>query len=258
MIMDKKIVTITGISCSGKSFLASYANNNDSGFKEAVSTTTRPRRTGEVHGREYYFVSKEEFESLSNKNQLLERNLFADNFYGLSIKGLNDVYEKNLVPIVVIDPNGARNLRIRGNELGIQVYNIYINCSVKLSIQRWLERSKLDSESGNPNVDYYASRIEKTLTDESLWSTALDYHLVLDNSTNEDELKNQIKNISDFISRPIEYKNPKNQIARHKKSTRLYEQIASKITGPCSFEDILSLYQQNQPQSLTSNPGPSL
>lgn len=51
---------------------------------ESVSYTTRPMRTGEVHGQSYFFISKEEFLSMRERNEFLEWAEVHGNFYGTS------------------------------------------------------------------------------------------------------------------------------------------------------------------------------
>src|SRR5476649_2151938 len=48
----------------------------------SVSVTTRPMRPGEIEGRDYYFIDKKKFDSMSKKGELLEFAPVFDNFYG--------------------------------------------------------------------------------------------------------------------------------------------------------------------------------
>ncbi|MGL5676195.1 MAG: guanylate kinase, partial [Cellulosilyticaceae bacterium] len=54
----------------------------DEQFVVSISATTRNPREGEVHGTHYFFKSKEEFESMIAKAELLEYACFCDNYYG--------------------------------------------------------------------------------------------------------------------------------------------------------------------------------
>ena len=57
-----KVVAICGKSAAGKdTFLQEILKLNKGSFHEIVSCTTRPPREGEVHGKNYYFISEEQF-----------------------------------------------------------------------------------------------------------------------------------------------------------------------------------------------------
>lgn len=237
--MDRKIVTITGISCSGKSFLASYANENDTPFREAVSTTTRPMRSGEIDGVHYNFVTKEQFIAMDKNNELLEKNNFSGNFYGLSMHGMNQVYAQGKIPMVVIDPNGARNLRIRCESLGIETLNVFIDCPLETSIGRWIERFNLETEKGESNAKYFAQRISQTLAFENQWAGALDYHQVLPYSTNLNELLDQLSSIETIAKQGIVYKIPKPLSLIDIDSKSLAEHIEVMLRNKSSAVDMI-------------------
>lgn len=48
----------------------------------SISATTRPRRAGEVHGKDYYFVTPDEFREMVDSGQMLEHAKVFDNYYG--------------------------------------------------------------------------------------------------------------------------------------------------------------------------------
>ena len=55
-------------------------------FQYSVSMTTRQPRPGEVNGKDYFFVSKEEFEQHIREGQMLEYAKYVDNYYGTPLK----------------------------------------------------------------------------------------------------------------------------------------------------------------------------
>ena len=48
----------------------------------SVSATTRKPREGEIHGREYFFLSRDEFEKMIAKDELIEYAKYVENYYG--------------------------------------------------------------------------------------------------------------------------------------------------------------------------------
>lgn len=78
-----KLVVISAPSGTGKSTLINDLLSKSSALEFSVSITSRQRRGMEVHGKEYYFVSPEEFRQQIENNELLEYvEVYKDTFYG--------------------------------------------------------------------------------------------------------------------------------------------------------------------------------
>ena len=77
-----KIVLFMGPSSSGKNIIKSrLIKDNKFALKEMIMSTTRPKRTGEVEGREYYFKTVEEMLELEKEGKIIERRTY-DTAYG--------------------------------------------------------------------------------------------------------------------------------------------------------------------------------
>ena len=105
-----KLFVISGASGVGKSPVLSkvMAARNDLRF--SVSATTRAPRPGEVEAVSYYFVSKEKFLDMIQKDEFLEYDAHMDNYYGTPKAQLEEKLEMGHV-ILDIEPNGAFNVR---------------------------------------------------------------------------------------------------------------------------------------------------
>ncbi len=79
----------------------------------SISHTTRPPRTGEQHGRDYYFVSESEFEVMRDDDAFLEWARVHDNYYGTSRKAVEAILEQGRDVLLDIDVQGAAQLRQR-------------------------------------------------------------------------------------------------------------------------------------------------
>lgn len=75
------LIVISGFSGAGKGTVVKELVEKP-GYKLSVSATTRKARTGEVHGREYFFLTREEFESMIKDGQLIEWAEYVGNYYG--------------------------------------------------------------------------------------------------------------------------------------------------------------------------------
>lgn len=77
---------------------------------ESVSYTTRSPRTNEVHGKDYHFISEEEFEHKIAEGDFLEYARVFGNYYGTSRKFVEQQQEKGKHVLLVIDTQGALQL----------------------------------------------------------------------------------------------------------------------------------------------------
>lgn len=83
---------LSGPSGTGKSTLLNRLfRTYPSRFAFSVSHTTRSPRTGEQDGREYYFVTREQFEELKLRDGFIETAVFGDNYYGTSKRAVEEV-----------------------------------------------------------------------------------------------------------------------------------------------------------------------
>lgn len=73
----------------------------------SISMTTREKRTGEIDGEDYFFVSKQQFLSAVNDNLLLEHAKFVGNYYGTPIKYCEQMTKLGKNVILEVEVQGA-------------------------------------------------------------------------------------------------------------------------------------------------------
>jgi THO complex subunit 1 len=101
---DRRPIVISGPSGVGKGALVNMLlDKHPKVFGKKVSHTTRPPREGEIHGKHYYFVSKEEFDVLLDGDGFLEYNNYNGDDYGTSKKVLEGIISQGKVPIMEMD-----------------------------------------------------------------------------------------------------------------------------------------------------------
>ena len=107
-----KLFIISGASGVGKSTVLSRVMAQRDDLRFSVSATTRAPRPGEVEGESYYFVTKEKFQEMIDRNEFVEYDAHMDNYYGTPEAQLNEKLQTGSV-ILDIEPNGAFNVRKR-------------------------------------------------------------------------------------------------------------------------------------------------
>ena len=109
--MDKGLlVVVSGPAGSGKGTV----NGKLLSFPEyafSVSATTRAPRPGEVHGVNYYYITKDEFESRIANGEMLEYTNYCGNYYGTPLREAIEVLESGRNLILEIEVEGALNVK---------------------------------------------------------------------------------------------------------------------------------------------------
>ena len=105
-----RLIVLSGASGSGKSTLAKrLLERPDLRLQVSVSATTRPPRPGEVHGRDYFFVTPEEFER--QRGRLLESAEVHGHSYGTPAEPVREALARGTDVILVIDVQGGLQVR---------------------------------------------------------------------------------------------------------------------------------------------------
>ena len=105
-----KLIVISGASGVGKGTVLKELMALSPDFSFSVSATTRPPRPGEVDGREYYFVTREQFVRMIQDNAFLEYDDHAKNYYGTPRLQMEQKRERGNV-LLDIEPNGAKAVK---------------------------------------------------------------------------------------------------------------------------------------------------
>lgn len=102
-----RIIIISGPSGVGKGTVLREVMKADPKLRFSVSATTRPIRPGEVDGVHYFFIDKQQFETLIANDGLLEHACYAENYYGTPAKPVNEALEQGYSVILEIEVQGA-------------------------------------------------------------------------------------------------------------------------------------------------------
>jgi guanylate kinase len=106
-----RLIVFTGPSGVGKGTLLSALRHRYPTLKLSVSATTRSPRPGEIDGKDYFFVSREDFQAMVTRGELLEWAEFAGNLYGTPKTPVVQAVEAGHWVILEIELEGARQVR---------------------------------------------------------------------------------------------------------------------------------------------------
>jgi len=105
------LIVVSGPSGVGKDSVLRMYMPGRTGVRLSISSTTRPPRPREVDGQHYNFVSREEFEGMIARHEMLEHAEYAGNYYGTPKKWVEDTLSSGLHVILEIELIGALKIR---------------------------------------------------------------------------------------------------------------------------------------------------
>jgi guanylate kinase len=101
------LLVISGPSGCGKGTVLSKLFENRSGLFYSISATTRSPRQGEVNGKEYYFLTKQDFEQKIEQGEMLEYASYCGNYYGTPASAVEEQCSKGYDTVLEIEVQGA-------------------------------------------------------------------------------------------------------------------------------------------------------
>lgn len=105
------VIVVSGFSGAGKGTLMKQLVHSYDNYALSVSMTTRAPRPGEEEGKEYFFVSREEFEKTIAQDGLIEYASYCDNYYGTPRDYVEKQLEKGRDVILEIEIQGALKVK---------------------------------------------------------------------------------------------------------------------------------------------------
>lgn len=129
-----KRTVLVGKAASGKDYFRKVLENR--GFKYAVSYTTRPPRTGEVEGKDYFFLEKEEFEKMIENGEFYEHVTFNGWYYGTTRE---QFFNED---IFIMTPHGISKIQSEDRE---NTFIIYLDMPYEEREKRLMLRSDADT-----------------------------------------------------------------------------------------------------------------
>lgn len=118
-----KLIIFSAPSGSGKSTIIEYLLTKNLGLEFSISATSRPPRGKELHGREYYFLSPDEFRAKIANNDFLEyEEVYTDRFYGTLKSEVERIAKQGKTAIFDVDVLGAINIKKNYGEKALAIF----------------------------------------------------------------------------------------------------------------------------------------
>jgi len=165
------LIILSSPSGAGKSTLARRLMDWDDSLSFSVSATTRAPRRGEQDGREYFFRSRDEFQAMVAKGEMLEHAEVFGNLYGSPRAPVEAAITDGRDVLFDIDWQGGQ--QIAGSALRDAVISIFILPPSIAELERRL------NSRGQDSAEVIASRMQKSKSEISHWPE-YDYVLVND------------------------------------------------------------------------------
>lgn len=122
-----RLIVLCGPAGVGKGTVLGRVREQHPQIWLSVSATTRKPRPGEVDGVNYFFMTEQEFLAKENAGEFLETaDVFGLAHYGTPVKPVVEHLEQNIPVILEIDIQGARSVKQRAGELGLDVMTVFI------------------------------------------------------------------------------------------------------------------------------------
>jgi len=162
------MLVLSSPSGAGKSTISREILARDSNITMSVSATTRPKRPGEVAGRDYFFVDKSEFNLMVNRQEFLEYAKVFDNYYGTPAGPVMDALSAGRDVLFDIDWQGTQQIAEQARD---DLVSIFILPPSTAELERRLKKRAQDPP------DVVARRMSKA-ADEMSHYAEYDYIIV--------------------------------------------------------------------------------
>lgn len=156
------LIILSSPSGAGKTTLARRLMDWDPTLKFSISATTRSPRPAEEDGREYYFRSRDEFETLIREGGMLEHAEVFGNLYGSPRAPVEAAMAEGRDTLFDIDWQGGQ--QIRNSSLARDVVSVFVLPPSMEELERRLRARGQDSD------EVIAARMEKSLAEISHWA----------------------------------------------------------------------------------------
>ncbi len=204
---QNKLIIISSPSGAGKTTLCKFLLKKMKKISLSISYTSRSKRLNETNGKDYFFVSKDEFLKLKKKNFFIETSKNFNNLYGSPFINVQKANKKKYHLLFDIDWKGARKIRREYNKKNIIDFFILPPSKSELK-KRLIKRGRDDNKEISLRLSYALEEMKHykeykyVLINENVYQTVKDIKKIVEfnlfQETNKFSLNKKLKKIIDF------------------------------------------------------------
>ncbi|MBN2118237.1 MAG: guanylate kinase [Anaerolineales bacterium] len=135
------LIVISGPSGAGKDTVMQRMRERELPFHFVVTATTRPKRLNETHGKDYWFVSKEEFARMIDEDELIEHAIVYGDYKGIPKQQVREALDSGMDVVMRLDVQGAETVR----RLAHEALLIFLTTENEEELVRRLETRKTET-----------------------------------------------------------------------------------------------------------------
>ncbi|MCB0804662.1 MAG: guanylate kinase [Bacteroidales bacterium] len=173
MKKNGKLIVISAPSGAGKTTLVKHLLESDLNLAFSISAASRPKRSGEIDGIDYHFISKNDFIKKIENNEFVEwEEVYEGSFYGTLKSEVERIWKEGKHVIFDVDVEGGLNIKQQYPELTLAVF--VMPPDVEQLEKRLRARSTENDQSLKTRLDKavqelgYADRFDVTLVNDDL------------------------------------------------------------------------------------------
>ena len=187
-----KLVLFCGPSGSGKTTIVHYLMEKFPAMRFSISATTRPARPNEVHGKDYYFLTPDEFRERIAHDEFLEwEEVYADRFYGTLKSEVERILNDDHIALFDVDVEGGLQIR---KHFGRQLLDVFVMPPSVDDLHKRLVARATESE------DSLFKRLSKA---EKEMQYAFRFNHVIVNTILEDAKREAVTLVEQFLADEI-------------------------------------------------------
>jgi len=120
---ERKMIIVSAPSGAGKTTIVKHLLKTFPQLGFSVSATSRKIRDGEINGREYYFMSSDEFRMIIDQEKLLEwQEVYPGSYYGTQISEIERIASNGQFPVFDVDVVGGLNIKKMFGDMALAIF----------------------------------------------------------------------------------------------------------------------------------------
>ncbi len=182
--MDGKLIIVSAPSGAGKTTIVKRMLERGLPLEFSISACSRSKRENEINGKDYYFLSVQDFKQKIENNEFIEwEEVYAGNFYGTLKSEINRIWQNEKHVLFDVDVQGGVNLKNKFNEQSLSVF---------IKPPGIDELEKRLRGRGTETEESIRKRVDKA-------NHEMDFMLKFDKVVVNDDLENAIEEVSNYI-----------------------------------------------------------